>query len=613
MTTDTSTEGPHTKRQIREMLQALEITRVINVDDDHAEAPEQSLEQVLGALRAGTVDHVLVARLVFTNDGDVDAESLESDEVVEALESRWDALGDEHRAELTQAASRAEQADEGPVDEQSEAVASNNAALLALPDLFEEHVTYLRLSLTEWRTTGQALLDDGERTLLLFDRSFEREGGSATAGDDLVRGILNRDDLQHVYVGLLTHTAKDTGREANIAAEISEGSNPSRPVIVVAKRRLSDESFPEALRLVLFAAELEAFRKHAITSLTEASTAGTRVLEEVDKYLLLASFEAARHEGAYEADFALRMANAFVRRSLTAALRDEQFIDNVLIKLRNAAGIKLYFEGRSAPDEVFEISWQEKFDDSDYLTKNTLPVEVGDVFKARDMFGNGKSRGAPRFYILLAQACDLSVRSDGKRGNDLNRVVITEIRRASQDPETGSYRALKTNQANIGPLLRDSSAPWRVFFTQQIEVPILALDATVAGPGGRALLSQDGPPPKTFSASWLQRRVRMQKEAKSLIDRYRAMECTLTAPEKPSADFDSAKRHILAAVLGTATKHAEGLSAKVDVDQGIIEYGIERVARVSEATARGLLSLLLQHQSRPAFESPLFLDHQESQ
>ena len=331
--TDTSPEGPPTKVQIGELLQLLAITRVINVDDDHAAAPSQSLEQVLGALRAGTVDRVLVARLVLTDDEEAEADALELDEVVEALESRWEDLGDDHREELTQAALRAEQANEGPVGQQSEAVASNNAALLALPDLFEEHVTYRSMGLKEWRTTGQALLDDGERTLLLFDRSFEREGGSPTGGDELVRGILTRDDLQHVYVGLLTHTATDVGREASIAEEINAEGDPSRPVIVVAKRRLSEGGFPEALRLVLFAAELEAFRAHAITSLARANTEGTRVLEEVDRYLLLASFEAARREGVYEADFALRMANTFVRRTLTAAMREEQFIDDVVTNL----------------------------------------------------------------------------------------------------------------------------------------------------------------------------------------------------------------------------------------------------------------------------------------
>lgn len=601
-------DGVALKAQIQHLLQALQVTRVINVDDDHATVPAPSLEQALGALRAGTIDHLLVARLVLSGDEESKADDLDPDEVVELLEDRWGELTEDQRVELTQAADRAEQADEGPVETQSEAVAGNNAALLALPDLFEDPVTFLRMSLREWRSTGHTLLENGERTLLLFDRSFEREGGSPTAGDDLVRGILGRNDLPHVYVGLLTHTAKDVGREASIAAEIAAGLETSRPVIVAAKRRLSDESFPEALRLVLFAAELEAFREHAVASLTEATASGAQVLRDVDRYLLMATFEAARREGAYEADYAMRMANAFVRRSLTASLRGEDFIDTVLTNLRNAANIELYFEGRSAPAEVSKIAWEEQFDDSDYLARLTLPIEVGDIFKVHDMFGVGKSRGAARFYILLAQACDLSVRSDGKRANGLSRVIITELRAASIDPGTGRYRAPKANQADIGRLTLGSDAPWRAQFAQQLDVPILALDATVMGPSGKAVLGLSDPTPKTLSASWLQRHSRMQIEAKTLLDRYRAMEKVLTAPDRPSTEFNMAKRHIMAAVLGTSTRHADGVTAKIDIAEGTIEYGIERVARVSEATARGLLSLLLQHQSRPAFDGALFVD-----
>ena len=242
------------------------------------------------------------------------------------VSTSWDNLTDGQRDELTQAALRAQESDEGMVGGQPQDVAGNNAALLVLQELFDGVADFQRMSLREWRTVGENLLDDQKPTLLLFDRSFERDGGSATGGDDLVRGVLERADRDHVYVGLLTHTATDEGREKEIAAEISNGLDTVRPVIVVAKHRLQDQQFPQALRLVLFATEIEAFRSHAVESISQANAEAIKALKGVDLPRLLAAFEAAREEGLYETDYAMRIAATFARKSLAVSLRDAAFV-----------------------------------------------------------------------------------------------------------------------------------------------------------------------------------------------------------------------------------------------------------------------------------------------
>ena len=99
-------DGPEdvapTKRLTRQLLDALGITRVINVDDDHAQGQIQSKESVIGALRAGTLDTVLVARFILPDEKDESAEALDLDEAITLVEERWEELGDDNRVELRQ-------------------------------------------------------------------------------------------------------------------------------------------------------------------------------------------------------------------------------------------------------------------------------------------------------------------------------------------------------------------------------------------------------------------------------------------------------------------------------------------------------------------------------
>ncbi|MDP5228547.1 MULTISPECIES: hypothetical protein [Arthrobacter] len=601
------TSGPSPKELTRDLLAALGIVRVISVDDDHAQEAHQSKEDVLGAIRAGTIDIVLAARVVLPDEEDGDAANLSTDEVRDLVDESWDELEDQARIVLTQAALRASSAEEGAVVTQSPAVSGNNAALLALPEIFADVAEFLPMGLNEWRSSGQVLLDDSKPTLLIFDRSFEREGGSATGGDDLVRGVLSRTDREHVYVGLLTHTASDLGREAEIAAQISQGLDSTRPVIVVAKNRLQDESFPEALRVVLFASEIEAFREHLIRSFSQATDTAISHFRRIEKYLLFASIEAARAEGAYEPDHATRIASAFARKTLARSLRDGDFIADVMTRLRRAGAVRLYLDGASKPAALAEVAWDEHFETGELLSALAMPLEVGDIFKIHDLHGVGKSKGADRYYVLLAQECDLSVRADGKRSNDLTRVVLTELRQTVHNEE-GLPAPLKENQAEFGPLQRDSSSPWRVQFARQIVVPMLALDACVVSGTGRAVISTEGKAPSALPESWKARFTRMQAEVKSLIGSYRGMETMLSSVEGSADQVRLATKHVTAAVLGTATKHKDGLTAKIDVQNSRVEFGIERYARLADGSARGLLSLLLQHQSRPAFDGKLFYE-----
>lgn len=601
-------EAVSAKRLTQELLAAMGILRVVNVDDEHFRSPEQDLDVVVAGLRSNAIELVLVARILLNDEDDPTAGDLEADEVIDLLREKWIDLADDRRIDLTHAARQAEAANQGTVDTQSESLLGNNAALLALPELLgESNITFTTMSFGEWRDSGQALLSDGVPTLLLFDRSFAGEGQSETAGEELVRGVLQNADFAHVKVGLLTHTATDIGNEQEIARLIASGlgDNP-RPVVVVAKSRLKsdDTAFPEALRMVLFAEELEAFRLHAIEALRASSKAEVDLLASVDQYALMATFESARKEGLFETDNVTRMARAPGVRELTARFRDEGFIVSTLSKLRNAAAVQLYFSGAERPVELPALVWQERFDPKEHLEGLSLPLEVGDIFRVFDLLGSGKDR----YYVLLTQQCDLSVRHRGERANDSGTFILTRLVEASWDSKKNQYSPPKGHQANIGQFFDGSEAPWYLNFALRLHVPSLALDACVVHPSGRSVIGPETAAPHTLSASWEKRIVILRKSAKTIIDKMALAHSALTITKGQEVPGNRAMENLGAALAGGVVQGSSALTARVNVEDRTVEYGIERISRVVGTAAIGLFALAAQHQARPAFDNELFFD-----
>lgn len=591
--------GEAVRENTQRLLAEMAIQRVIHVDDDYTGGLVPDKAMVIAALRSDALNPILATAAFLTEEEQEGARSLDTEGVIGLLESRWDELDAERQAELTLAASPAAAPAVGDVDQFD--AQTEQATLLKLPELLGG-IDFVKLDLAGWRESGMAMIEDGRPTLLFFDRSFG-EGSLAKAGDDLARGILARVDLAHVRLGVLTHTAEDIGREQQIADEISAGiAEACRPVIVIAKSRLAEGSFVDALRMTLYANELEVFRAHAVKSIEAASAAATEFVDTVERYALMATFEAARAEGSYETDNAIRMADAEARRVLAAKLRDQTFVDAALKPLRNAAAVDLYLEGPHVPSALTTIAWRERFDEGQYLSSLGMPIEVGDVFRLHDMLRSGRDKGQDRFYVLLAQPCDMGVRRNGTRSNGLRKAVLTWLHPAATD-EVGGFKEAKGNQQSIGLFMPDSGVPWTVDFAHQIQVPTIALDACVMNSDGEGVIGPSTAAPCSIAASWEARLDKMRHVAGRMIVAY---EDLATAIDRTSRSACRGAQHIAAAVAGAETTHKLGLTAQIDTANQVVRYGIERYARITGPTAFGLLTLSVHHHSRPAFDNDLF-------
>ena len=95
-----------------------------------------------------------------------------------------------------------------------------------------------------------------------------------------------------------------------------------------------------------------------------------------------------------------------------------------------------------------EAEWDERFECEEMLSSLALPIEVGDIFKVHDLYrANTAKKGVDRYYVLLAQECDLSVRGNGKRSNDLTRVVLTQLSPIDVNREDGRVLSRKIRRS----------------------------------------------------------------------------------------------------------------------------------------------------------------------
>ena len=61
----------------------------------------------------------------------------------------------------------------------------------------------------------------------------------------------------------------------------------------------------------------------------------------------------------------------------------------------------------------------ERYELAEYLNSHYIPIELGDIFQ--------KMGDSAKRYVLLAQPCDLMVRTDGKRNPFINEGVLGNL------------------------------------------------------------------------------------------------------------------------------------------------------------------------------------------
>jgi hypothetical protein len=569
--------------RVRALLECMPIKRVISVDDRHT----PGLDVVINLARK--LSGQQRAALLGLPD---EAEAFDQREFFEPrLEAMWDELQPENQTELVQRAQR--------MAGQSE-VADDTEALRQLAELIPDGV-FETLSMAEWRDQRDSVIAGSDAVLVLFDRDFSAEGGREDEGETLLAELQEASEGKPIWAGLLTHTVT-AQEEHKTYLGLAEYVDLHRTV-VISKARIKDGSLAAHLRLTLLAPLLRRLVEIVADKLNETHEAAIgETLNVLPVELESMVFGASQVEGVWEVDTLLLLFGLIARDRARESVWKESEVHDLTAKVRCLArvdigtpvGDRRSAEAQRAQEHEREAAaevprfYQSRqiYEDGDVINRLHLPIECGDIFE--DSVRTSKK------WIVIAQPCDLMVRSDGRRGEyPITHVAMAPVERERQprDVQEGDFRLSYFDSKGRPYLVKLGRARYQ---------RIWLLDFAVFREDGRALLTLGDDPIENMLTGWGARHSRLIERTREIlqlcIDNDSVLARALDSrPEK--SDVAPLAASVCDAIV---SDHARPpFTATVDTDARSIDAGCRRIRRLSADYARALLARWGSHVARP--------------
>ena len=560
------------KDSISELLGKLGVMRVVYVDDLYAGEPP--LENVLDAA-IGLEEQILsnaLPELERPVQPDADIRKARIKELWSDLDTTTRRL----RAGSIFASAR----DDGDTEINDYA----DASLLA--ELVPEEMLQT-LSPHEWEDRRDLLLEeDAEQpTLFLFDQDMSKGGGEENGGIKIISSILTGDALPNRLCGLLTHTITPENQYSEWENLSEAHQIPRDRFIVIPKQQIGDEPLVFAQGLKYCALSPDFTRLKASTKGILAAATDVAV-ERVDRISIFdldqMVFRIAADEGLWEPDMLFRIHGLFHRIESRRLAHSGGELEAIARRLRSVSNIPTGAQFLP-PSSTWEIQQAELYEPIEHINENHLPVEMGDIFQKT-------AAGSDKFFVLLAQPCDLMVRNSGRREPELVHVPVAEI--APETDDSGYVVEMPFFGA-------DPKKGWSVRLKHVHQVRVEILDLCVFNADGSATAWVPSTAPDGLRPSWKNRFVRVLESAESVYKRV----ALLAGVNKEHKDVRAYKKRVRGQM--TAALLDEGLfKGKQISKKGArgITYDCQRISRLSRSRAFGLLMAYTATLGRPAYE-----------
>ena len=561
----------------RKLFENIGVSRIIVVDDEYSTA---NVEDLLGI--CAEIGPTLSAELPHLNEVEFDApRAIWTDRVREA----WESLEVTRRQELM-ASARAAGAAEPPLvtsDNMVEEIDDATAAS-SMEDLLNglEDCEYITLSFGEWNLRSVSFLADenASSTVLLFDRDFSQEDeGTANGGFELIR---EAQATEMGYCGLISHTIQKDS-EYNAWLELPEEHNLDRDrFVIISKARLTGDAedyygFLGMLRLVVLNDRIKVVKSRTWSifqdSVDKAKEAMGRLsVLDFDNMV----FESSRREGVWEPDTLFRIFSILMRREAGLRLHEDE-ISSVVAQTRSVSDmpeeIAEAVREASPSRAALRIQRFELYESGDDLNRSYAPIELGDIFETE----SNRKR-----YILLAQPCDLMVRSKGKRSYDakLGRTaaLVELVEKKPRDAMSWEELPFYDNQIGQSAFAKFSKA-------HQVQLAVLDLCAISAD--GSATIQLDAASPELLIAPWKVRYKELSRIFKTAHGLWESLE---------------EKQVNLQLKLLTMPTFSTTVRVDAAVHGKTVQYSLKRVMRLRQPRSGALLTRFAQYQARAAFE-----------
>ena len=561
------------KTAVERILTVLDVNRVVSVDDANDESI--SVENVIAA--AHGLDTTLLLT-VYPELGD----SIPDDRDILASKIRevWKQLDPMLQAERGQAVIVAARRLDG---NETDDVADVSILSQLIPR--DKLVSF---SPAQWEAQKDRLLQESEneRTLFMFDQDLSGTGGDSEGGIKIIASLLARDDTESLICGLLTHTVTPETQPQQWEELSKTHGIPRDRFVVIPKLHLSKAPilFAQTLKFAALSPDFTELKRKTKEIIADSVAVAADRVEKVSIYDLdHIVFQVSAEEGLWEPDMLFRLHAMFHRAESRRLAHQGGKLESIAAKLREVSGIPMKGDLLPTPDSAWALQREELYEFYDHINTNHLPLELGDIFEQV----GGRS---VKKYILLAQPCDLMVRSDGKRHPELFRVPLAEVVQVDKDP----HYSEEMPYFDTSPVNK-----WFVKLKSIHFVRGCILDLCVFNKDGVAKLEVNGNAPSGIRPAWKTRHDILSRHWNKAVRK-----ADMLAPVDNEFPAVTQFKQGIARDLGGLLFDDDLFKGSLAESDGVrsVTYNCKRVGRLSRARAIGLLMSYTATLGRPAYD-----------
>ncbi len=568
---------------VAELLAAFAVTRLVYVDDVFA----ATADRVEDLCRELTVEEIAKAN-VFTDVGmDVDDEDVLRQKISRSIRKM-------DRPDLQQAFVVLSGIKKG------DGIREDLTAVKAFRELLPANFEIELLSLTEWRREEVRLITEaGQRpTLFVFDDDFRHEGFSEKEGRRLMVALAERHPEALHPFALLTHKASDEAGEEAVRSEIiAEYPDLQDSIVVIAKRNLTrDQSrFSVRLKLAVLGRHFKRLKARLKEALRDAQDRASKEIEELD----IESFEriifrSSALEGAWAPETIMRLYAVFQEKEASRRICCDDEIHEIVGTIDPICKVPVPPTSSATKERAVGLQMVGIYDDAAHVNSAFSPITLGDIFES--------TASMSRKFVLLAQPCDLIVRSNG-------------YRRSKERDRRQMIALAEINSFSNGKRLYDAEKAGRVFrlpyFDRNMErtscaeincvhwIPSWLLDLAVLNPDGRCEISDRGQGPARLIPTWRRRKEVLYQTVLNVVEADRRSRCNQAGRSEELLGL--VRLPVDTPIIATVDQgdgHAPESAWRFEID-------LQRVGRLREPYASALLSQFGAYFSRVAYPHDL--------
>ena len=537
---------PDPETLLKRLLKSLNIKRIVQVDDVFDETGP-----VLSSLIAVLKSHLHQNTLTLPPPFDAIDFSAPPEVWETGFQTAWESSEPDAQVAVATEIKRLQEP-----TEQSDTLVEGYPAQPDLDSLFtppNDEWEYQRLTPAQWQKDGPGILNSAKdtRTLLLFDLDLKTSAGTADEGMVLIKQALKSEHVSNLELALLSFGFPED-QEIEIAKELCDKHGlAGNEFVPISKERLKQgvAHLVKGVKFVFLNRHRTTITKHTSDVLIEAHKKAVAYLNEMDVFTFEhLIFGSSIEEGAWEPDTLFRVMNTISRGEARTLAKTQPDILETTKKFRNL------WSTRIIPSEQgINLAWKytrrEMYEEGSYLNEYHTAIDLGDVFQFK-----------LKFYVLVAQPCDLMLRQDGKRSSFTTEAHLLEILSNIGDRNASHFYKMKCSDA------KDGEPQWAAL-TRSISVRLDVLDLCTGTKTGDASIHMDLDDPPFILEGQLRRYEKLKKHYSEIYDTCKSLEQFSTGTTGSDGELVSKLRKKYILPQGSLT---ESFGPAVDLEKKLL-------------------------------------------